>query len=199
MAQRPTARRTRQHRRAALVPSMRVSRRSSFEVCVVWRGGLGRRRWLAGNVRRVSEDSGTVPRRVEFPVHWAITSRWSDNDAYGHVNNVVHYSWFDTAVNGWLMSAVGTDIRQLPAIGVVAETNCRYLSELSFPDEITVGLAVARLGKSSVTYSLAVFGNDADEPASVGRFVHVYVDQQARRPVPIPTEIRSVLEGIRTV
>lgn len=152
---------------------------------------------MAGNVGRVVADLGVVRRRGEFPVQWAISSRWSDNDAYGHVNNVVHYSWFDTAVNGWLMSAVGADIRRLPAIGVVAETGCRYLSELSFPDAITVGLAVSRLGKSSVTYSLAVFGNDAEEPASVGRFVHVYVDQQTRRPVPIPAEIRSVLEGVQ--
>lgn len=136
------------------------------------------------------------PSRADFPVLWPITSRWSDNDVYGHVNNVVHYSWFDTAVNGWLMSAVGADIRQLPAIGVVAETGCRYLAELSFPDAITVGLAVSRLGKSSVTYSLAVFGNAAEEPASLGRFVHVYVDAQTRRPVPIPVEIRTPLLGL---
>lgn len=136
------------------------------------------------------------PRRAEFPVLWPITSRWSDNDVYGHVNNVVHYSWFDTAVNGWLLSVVGTDIRALPAIGVVAETGCRYLAELSFPDEITIGLSVARLGNSSVTYRLAAFGGNADEPASLGHFVHVYVDADTRRPVPIPDEIRTPLAAL---
>lgn len=152
----------------------------------------------AGNVGPVSDLPEPPPRRAEFPVLWPITSRWSDNDVYGHVNNVVHYSWFDTAVNGWLLSSVGTDIRRLPAIGVVAETGCRYLGELSFPDAITVGLAVARLGNSSVTYRLAVFGNDAEEPAALGRFVHVYVDEETRRPVSIPEEIRLALNRVRT-
>lgn len=138
------------------------------------------------------------PRRDDFPVLWPITTRWEDNDAYGHVNNVVHYSWFDTAVNGWLMRATGLDIRALPAIGMVAETACRYLSELSFPDEIEVGVGLWRLGNSSVTYTLAVFGNGSGSPASLGRFVHVYVDPSTRRTTPVPEEIRAALETLRS-
>ncbi len=128
---------------------------------------------------------------------WPITTRWSDNDAYGHVNNVVHYSWFDTAVNGWLMSATGVDTRQLPAIGVVAETGCRYLAELSFPQTVEVGIAVQRLGRSSVTYGLAVFGEGETVPASLGRFVHVYVDRDTRKPTEVPEVVRGALESLR--
>ncbi|WP_019852965.1 acyl-CoA thioesterase [Actinopolyspora mortivallis] len=141
----------------------------------------------------MSEFPDPPPRRSEFTVLWPITTRWSDNDAYGHVNNVVHYAWFDTAVNGWLMHATGTDIRELPAIGVVAETGCRYLAELSFPDGIEVGIGLRRLGNSSVTYGLAVFGNGDEQPASLGRFVHVYVDRVSRNTVPVPEEIRAAV------
>ncbi|PRW63820.1 acyl-CoA thioesterase [Actinopolyspora mortivallis] len=141
----------------------------------------------------MSEFPDPPPQRSEFTVLWPITTRWSDNDAYGHVNNVVHYSWFDTAVNGWLMRATGTDIRELPAIGVVAETGCRYLAELSFPDRVEVGIGLRRLGNSSVTYGLAVFGNGGEHPASLGRFVHVYVDRLSRTTVPVPKEIRAAV------
>ncbi len=144
----------------------------------------------------VSGFPDTPPNRTSFPVLWPITTRWEDNDVYGHVNNVVHYSWFDTAVNGWLMRATNTDIRALPAIGLVAETACRYLSELSFPDAIVVGLGLERLGSSSVTYRLATFGNGSDEPASLGRFVHVYVDRDTHRTTPVPREIRAALDTL---
>lgn len=146
---------------------------------------------------RVSDFPAQPPSRTDFPVHWPITSRWNDNDAYGHVNNVVHYSWFDTAVNGWLISVVGPDIQRLTAIGVVAETACRYLGELSFPQDVTVGLGITRIGTTSVTYRLAVFGGDATEPASLGHFVHVYIDESTRRPVPIPDPVRTVLDPVR--
>jgi acyl-CoA thioester hydrolase len=116
-----------------------------------------------------------------------------DNDVYGHVNNVVYYSYFDTAVNGWLMEATGQDIRQLPAIGVVAETSCRYFSELSFPDAIDAGLRIERLGKSSVVYRVGLFRGAAMDACAAGRFVHVYVDAVTRRPVPIPEAIRAVV------
>ena len=126
-------------------------------------------------------------------------TRWADNDHYGHVNNVTYYSYFDTAVNGWLMSAVGVDIRDLPAIGVVAETSCRYHSELSFPDQLQVGLSVARLGARSIVYALAIFRvgeRGALDLAATGRFVHVYIDAQTRKPVAIPEEIRDAVSQL---
>lgn len=123
-------------------------------------------------------------------------TRWADNDHYGHVNNVTYYSYFDSAVNGWLMATTGVDIRELEAIGVVAETSCRYLAELSFPDRLQVGIAVDRLGSRSITYQLAIFREGSDgalTPAATGRFVHVYVDARMRRPVPIPDEVRKAV------
>jgi acyl-CoA thioester hydrolase len=134
-------------------------------------------------------------RRSDFQVLRSVPTRWADDDTYGHVNNVVHYAMFDTAVNGWLIEASGTDIRRLPAIGVVVETSCRYFAELRFPEVVTAGIALERLGNSSVTYRLALFGA-GDEPAATGRFVHVYVDRQTRRPVPVPAEIRRALSGL---
>jgi len=137
----------------------------------------------------------------DYPALWPVTTRWDDNDHYGHVNNVTYYAYFDTAVNGWLMETTGLDIRTLPAIGVVAETSCRYLSELSFPDRLQVGLAVEKLGTRSIVYSLGLFreaGNDALELAARGRFVHVYVDGTTRRPVAIPPEIESAARTLVT-
>jgi acyl-CoA thioester hydrolase len=134
-------------------------------------------------------------RRGDFPVLREIPTRWSDDDTYGHVNNAVHYLMFDTAVNAWLIEASGADIRELAAVGLVAETSCRYLAELRFPVVVTAGLAVERVGTSSVVYRLALFG-DGEQPAAVGRFVHVYVDRESRRPVPIPDEIRAALASI---
>jgi acyl-CoA thioester hydrolase len=119
-----------------------------------------------------------------------IPSRWMDNDVYGHVNNVVHYSYFDTAVNGFLMAATGTDIRRLPVIGIVAETGCRYLSALSFPDEVHAGLLLEKLGTSSVIYRIGLFRGEATAAAAVGRFVHVYVDAVTRAVVPVPAAVR---------
>jgi len=131
-------------------------------------------------------------RREDFPVLRPVPLRWNDDDAYGHLNNAVHYLLFDTAVNGWLAEVVG-DVRSLPALGVVAETGCRYLAELRFPDAVTAGLALARLGGSSVTYRLALFGEASAGPAAIGRFVHVYVDPTTRRPVPVPGLVRAAL------
>ena len=118
--------------------------------------------------------------------------RWNDDDAYGHVNNAVHYLLFDTAVNGGSAEVVG-NVRALPALGVVAETGCRYLAELRFPDAVTAGLALRRLGRSSVHVRLALFGQASDAPAAVGRFVHVYVDPASRRPVPVPEPVRAAV------
>jgi acyl-CoA thioester hydrolase len=137
----------------------------------------------------------TAWRRADFPVLRPVPLRWSDDDVYGHVNNAVHYLLFDTAVNGWLVEATGTDIRHLPAIGIVAETACRYLAELRFPEPVTAGIALERLGRSSVAYRLALFGA-GESPAAVGCFVHVYVDPASRRPVPVPPQIRTALTGL---
>jgi acyl-CoA thioester hydrolase len=132
-------------------------------------------------------------RREEFRVLRTITTRWMDNDHYGHVNNVVYYSYFDTAVNGFLIEASGCDVRELPAIGIVAETGCRFLKTLSFPETVHAGLALEKLGQSSVIYRIALFRDDESEPAALGRFVHVYVDNHTRRPVAVPPEVRRAL------
>ncbi|PPJ25196.1 4-hydroxybenzoyl-CoA thioesterase [Nocardia nova] len=145
----------------------------------------------------------------DYPVLWPVPTRWADNDHYGHVNNVTYYSYFDTAVNAWLMAATGTDIRELPAIGVVAQTSCQYLGSLSFPDQLRVGLRISRLGRSSITYDLAIFrvldaGSAADttgedlELAATGTFVHVYVDNETRKSVEIPAIIRSAAAALVT-
>jgi acyl-CoA thioester hydrolase len=137
-----------------------------------------------------------APKRTEFRVLRPMPTRWMDNDQYGHVNNVAYYSYFDSAVNGYLMEAAATDTRALSAIGIVAETSCRFLREVSFPDLLHIGLGLEKLGNSSVIYQLAVFRGDDIEPSAVGRFVHVYIDRETRRPVPVPQVIRSALEKL---
>ncbi|MEX1177630.1 MAG: thioesterase family protein [Nitriliruptor sp.] len=142
----------------------------------------------------MSERDRTVPGREDFPVLRPQGTRWADDDRYGHVNNVVHYAWFDTAVNGELIERLGHDTRDLPAIGLVVETGCRYLAPLGFPDRLEVGVAVTAIGRSSVTYELAVFREGEERPASVGRFVHVYVDRDERtRSVPVPDAVRRAI------
>ncbi|APE17024.1 acyl-CoA thioesterase [Mycolicibacterium pallens] len=142
-------------------------------------------------------------RSSDFPVHWPVLTRWTDNDMFGHLNNAVYYELFDTAINAWINTTTGVDPVTSPWLGVVAESGCRYFAELAFPDPLTVGLSVARLGRTSVTYRLAVFasphdpaGTDDHPVAAVGHWVHVYVDRESRRPVPIPAEIRTLLESI---
>lgn len=136
-------------------------------------------------------------RRSDFPVLRELPTRWNDDDTYGHVNNVVHYLMFDTAVNGWLIEASGVDIRTLPAVGLVVETSCRYFAELRFPEVVTAGIALEHVGTSSVVYQLALFGA-ADEPAAVGRFVHVYVGRDDHAKAEIPPEIRAALAQLGT-
>jgi acyl-CoA thioester hydrolase len=140
---------------------------------------------------------GLLPTRDRFKTLRPVPTRWMDNDHYGHVNNVAYYSFFDTAVNGFLMEATGTDIRDLPAIGVVAESSCRFLAGASFPDTIHAGLEIERLGTSSVVYRIALFRNDDATPCAIGRFVHVYVDSATRRPLPIPPEISAAVSRLR--
>ena len=119
-----------------------------------------------------------------------------DNDIYGHMNNVVHYSLFDTAVNGWLIASGVLDIHNGEQIGLVVETNCRYFSELAFPDVVAAGIRVAKLGTSSVRYEVALFRNDERHAAAEGFFVHVYVDAATRRPRPLGNALRTALEAI---
>jgi len=133
--------------------------------------------------------------RSEFKVWRKFTTRWADNDAYGHVNNTVYYQWFDSAVNAWLVEQGMLDIVDGDPIGLVVETRCAYFEPLAFPDDVEVGLAVTRLGRSSIRYRIGVFG-DGDWAAAQGQFVHVVVDRVTRRPVEIPPYWRTKLEAI---
>ena len=138
-----------------------------------------------------------VPRaRTHYRWFMTIAMRWADNDAYGHVNNTVYYQWFDTAVNAWLVEAGLLDIEKGDPIGLVVETGCAYFAPLSFPGDVEVGIAVERLGTSSVTYRIGVFGAGSDEASAQGHFTHVYVGRASRRPTSLPAEWRAKLEGL---
>jgi acyl-CoA thioester hydrolase len=126
-----------------------------------------------------------------------ITTRWADNDAYGHVNNTVYYEWFDTAVNRWLVGQGLLDIERGDPIGLVVQTGCSYFAPLAFPDDVDAGIAIERLGSSSVTYRIGVFASGAAEPAAQGHFTHVYVDRQNRRPSPLPNAWRERLASLQ--
>ena len=134
--------------------------------------------------------------RSAYRVLRTIPTRWMDNDAYGHINNVVYYSWFDTAVNAWLIERGVLDIHQGATVGLVVETHCNYFSPLAFPEPVDVGLRVAKMGKSSVRYELAVFGA-GELSAAKGHFVHVYVDAQTHRPVELPEPLKQLLETVK--
>ena len=125
-----------------------------------------------------------------------LTTRWADNDAYGHVNNTVYYEWFDTAVNRWLVEQGLLDIERSDPIGLVVQTGCSYFAPLAFPDDVEVGIAIERLGASSVTYRIGVFAAGAMEAAAQGHFTHVYVGRDSRRPAPLPDEWRTKLETL---
>jgi len=135
--------------------------------------------------------------RGAYPAFLAIPTRWTDNDTYGHVNNVMYYAYFDTVVNEHLIRAGGLDIRRGPAIGIVVETACRFHKALSFPETIDAGLRVAQIGRSSVSYEIGLFRAGDDEAAATGRFVHVWVDREHRRPVPVPDAIRAALAPLQ--
>ena len=137
-----------------------------------------------------------VPTRALYPAFRRITTRWMDNDAYRHVNNVVYYSFFDTAVNQMLIEAGVLDIASSPAIGLVVETGCRYFAPVAFPDTIDAGVRVTQLGRSSVRYEVGLFRNDEASAAAAGHFVHVYVDRETNRPTPIPDATRGFLETL---
>ena len=131
--------------------------------------------------------------RADYPHFTAISTRWSDNDAYRHVNNVVYYGFFDTAVNQMLIEAGALDIEGSPSVGLVVETQCRYFAPVSFPDRVSVGLRVAHLGRSSIRYELAVFRNDEPQACAQGHFVHVYVDRAGQRPVALPAGVLAAV------
>ncbi|MEQ1952807.1 thioesterase family protein [Mesorhizobium sp. CN2-181] len=134
--------------------------------------------------------------RADYALFRTIQTRWMDNDIYGHMNNVVHYSLFDTAVNGWLLERGIIDIRRGRTVFFVVETGCRYFSELAFPDVVTAGIRVAKLGTSSVRYEIGLFRNDEEQAAAEGFFVHVHVDRKTRKPTPFDSVSRQVLETL---
>jgi acyl-CoA thioester hydrolase len=125
-----------------------------------------------------------------------VTTRWRDNDAYGHVNNVVYYEWFDTAVNAYLIEAGVLDVAGGAVIGLVVHTECDYFAPLAYPEPVDVGLTVERFGRSSVHYRLGVFAQDAPLAAAQGRFVHVYVERATRRPVALPQSLAEALSRV---
>ena len=134
-----------------------------------------------------------MPHRDSFPVFRGITTRWMDNDAYGHVNNVVYYAWFDTTVNAYLIEHGVLDPNAGDVVGVVVETLCRYHDSVSFPEPVEAGLRVERIGTSSVRYEIGIFKVGAELASADGHFVHVYVDRKTRRPVPVPDAVRAVI------
>lgn len=138
----------------------------------------------------------TAGTRADYRTFRAIPTRWMDNDVYGHMNNVVHYSLFDTAVNGWLVEQGVLDFHGGHQIGLVVETGCRYFSEMAFPDVVAAGIRVARIGSSSVRYEVGLFRNAEETAAAEGFFIHVYVNRESRRPQPLDERLRAALEGI---
>lgn len=143
-----------------------------------------------------STGRATPGSRSAYAAFATMPTRWSDNDPYGHMNNVVHYALFDSAVNGWLIENGQLDIQGGETIGLVVETGCRYFSELAFPDPVTAGIRAARIGNSSVRYEIGLFRGDADIAAAEGFFVHVYVDRATRRPTALPPSMRAKLAEI---
>ena len=145
----------------------------------------------------MTESRPPRPTRADYVAWRTVTTRWRDDDAYGHFNNATYYELFDTAVNAHLWEACGTNIRLLPQIGLVAETSCRYFREIGFPEPIETGLVVDKIGTSSVIYRIGIFQGESNEAAAEGRFVHVYVDNEhgaGNRPVvPIPDVIRAAV------
>ena len=134
-----------------------------------------------------------APGRADYPVFRTITTRWMDNDVYGHVSNVVYYSFFDTAVSGYLVDQGAVDYNDGATIGLVVDTRCSYFAPISFPETVHAGIRVDRLGTSSVTYGVGIFADDHPTAAAAGYFIHVYVDKQTRRPVALPEALKQAL------
>lgn len=144
----------------------------------------------------IKPDKSQAEPRSAYKVFRTLGTRWMDNDTYGHVNNVVYYSWFDTAVNAYLIEQGVLDIEHGQTIGLVVETGCNYFAPLAFPQTVEAGIRVARLGNSSVRYEVGLFAQGAPLTAAKGHFIHVYVDKATRRPTPLPHPLKSVLEKL---
>jgi len=145
---------------------------------------------------RGSMAKKTRSTRSDYSVFSTITTRWFDNDVYGHMNNTIHYQLFDTAVHGYLVGQGVLDFKSGSAVFLVVETGCKYFSELAFPDVISAGIKVIKLGASSVIYEVGLFRGDADEASAKGHFVHVCVDRETRRPVKIDVQTRKALSNL---
>ncbi len=146
----------------------------------------------------MSTERPAIGRRADYRHFMALQTRWMDNDLYGHVNNVVYYSYFDTLLNRYLIDAGKLDIQEGRVIGVAVETLCRFHKSFAYPETIDGGLRVGRLGTSSVRYEIGLFGQGEDDARAEGHFIHVFVDRTTQRPKPIPAEIRAALEKILT-
>ncbi|WP_238377130.1 acyl-CoA thioesterase [Neptunomonas antarctica] len=143
-----------------------------------------------------TQQKPAFKKRSDYPHFITIPTRWMDNDVYGHVNNVQYYSYFDTAVNRYLIDQGVLDIYHSDVIGLVVETQCNYFRSIAFPEDIIVGVAVSKLGNSSVRYEIGLFKDDGEDAAAHGHFIHVYVDRTSQRPVALPTALRAALEQI---
>lgn len=142
-------------------------------------------------------DRPTPDLHGSYRVFRSIPTRWADNDVYGHVNNVIYYSWFDTAVNALLIERGALDIHQGQTVGLVVETRCNYFAPVAFPQTIEAGIRVAQAGTSSVRYEIALFAEGSDAAIAQGHFVHVYVDRVTRRPVSLPPVLRALVDELR--
>src|SRR5579883_1194385 len=150
-------------------------------------------------MREAKAPRPTPLRRDAFARFVPIATRWSDNDVYGHINNVAYYSFFDTAVNALLIEAGLLDPAASPVVGLVVDSNCAFFSSLAFPDPIEVGVTVEEIGRSSVRYLLAVFKAGAEKAAAQGRYTHVYVERASQKPTPIPDRYRRLMESLKPV
>lgn len=135
--------------------------------------------------------------RKAFAYFYTMTTRWRDNDVYNHVNNAVFYEYIDTGVNVWIKLEGGLDVPEAPIVGLVVNSSCDFFAPLSFPGQVTAGVAVGKIGRSSVTYRVGLFADDSDLAAADARFTHVYVDRETRKPVELPDGFRAALEGIK--
>lgn len=138
-----------------------------------------------------------IPVRADYRHFVSLTTRWADNDVYGHVNNVTYYAYFDTAANRYLIDAGGLDIHNDPAFGIVVESMCRYHAPIAFPENIEAGVRVDRLGNRAVTYGIGIFREGEDAAAAHGHFVHVFVTREGHRPTAIPEKLRGALAAIQ--
>jgi acyl-CoA thioester hydrolase len=160
--------------------------------------GLRGLRWLRWQNRAMSSSTRQQPeQRSDYRVFRSISTRWSDNDIYGHINNTVYYSWFDTTINGLLIDSGALDIHGGEVIGLVVETQCNYFAPLAFPGDVVAGIRVAHIGASSVRYEIAIFPEDPAAPcAARGHFLHVYVGRLGRKPAALPAPLIRVLETL---